>query len=153
MADDTTHPSKHDKAILLVRIMVGLIFIMAGYGKFSGGLAGVEAAFASWGIPAPSITVPLVATAELLGGLGILLGVLPRFSAAVLAIVMLTSTAMVQWPGLMGGPGGFEGSRLDLLLLFCNVAIAWTGAGRYNLPDMMGMAKLDFERRWLDKTT
>lgn len=66
------------------------MFLVYGWNKWTD-LAGVEAMFDGWGIPAPGISAVLVATAELFGGIGILLGVLSRFSAGVLSVVMVTA--------------------------------------------------------------
>ncbi len=137
-------PTPHCLAMAPIRLMVGLIFINAGYSKFSSGIGGFEGMLQGLGIPMAGILAPLVATAELAGGLGILVGVLPRFSSAVLALVMVTSTTTVQWPN-----GGFQGSRLDLLLLASLVSIAWTGAGGLTVPNLIGKPELDIESRFL----
>jgi putative oxidoreductase len=126
---------------LLVRVALASVFVVAGYQKLTG-LSAVTGFFESVGIPAAGLLTPLVAVAEFFGGLGLLVGVLPRFSAGVLAVVMLVSTFTVAWPD-----GGWQRARLDVVLMLANLAILVAGAGRWTLPKMMGRPELDVESR------
>lgn len=65
-------PSSIDNGLLFMRGGVAIVFIIAGFGKFSGGISGVSGFFESQGIP--GFFAPLVATAELFGGIGITSG-------------------------------------------------------------------------------
>lgn len=134
------------KPFALYPLRLGLAIVFIGYGvnKFAD-LAGAEAMFDQWGIPLPGITVVLVAVAEVFGGLGLLLGVLPRFSSAVLSVVMLTAMFTVKIPGPLQG-----GYALDLALLAGTVTILINGVGRPTVWSVLERFDLAPERRVRD---
>lgn len=134
-----------DTALLLFRLGMAAVFVVSGYQKLTG-LDGTTGFFDSLGIPAAGLFAVLVAVAEFFGGLGLLVGVLPRFSGAVLSIDMLVAILLVTWPN-----GGWDGSRLEVMLLLGGVAIAIAGAGRFTLPEMLDKPELDIESALLGK--
>ena len=72
---------------MLARIIIGWIFIEAGWGKLHH-LDHVVEFFTSLGIPFPQLQAPFVATVELVGGIFILIGLFTRLSSLVLIPVM-----------------------------------------------------------------
>jgi putative oxidoreductase len=56
--------------ITIVRIMMAIVFIVSGYGKWAGGMTATATGFAKAEIPAAAIAAPLIATLELGGGPG-----------------------------------------------------------------------------------
>ena len=76
--------------LLIARILLSIIFIMAGFGKLTS-VAGTGGYMASMGIPMPSLTVWLVIALELLGGLAILFGFFTRYAAWALAAFCVAS--------------------------------------------------------------
>ena len=133
--------SRADTGLLLVRVALASVFVVAGYQKLTG-LSAVTGFFESVGIPAAGAVALLVAIGEFFGGLGLLVGVLPRFSAAVLALVMAVSTITVAWP-----EGGWQRARLDVVLGLASLAITVAGAGRWTLPRLAGRPELDVESK------
>src|ERR1700694_777995 len=89
------------KSLLIVRVVLGVIFLAHGaqkvFGWFGGpGLRGVIAYFKqALGVPAP-LTV-LAALTEFLGGVAMIVGLLVRPAAVGLIIVMLVAIATVHW--------------------------------------------------------
>ena len=79
--------------VLVGRILLSIIFILAGFGKFTG-LAGTAGYFGSMGLPMPMVTAVVVALVELVGGLAILLGFFTRPASYLLAAFCL-ATAFV----------------------------------------------------------
>lgn len=67
-----------DAGLLISRILLSVLFILAGYGKITG-YAGTAAYMASMHVP--SFFLPLVILLELGGGLAIVFGFLTRFTA------------------------------------------------------------------------
>lgn len=67
-----------DAGLLISRILLSVLFIVAGYGKITG-YAGTAAYMASMHVP--SFFLPLVILLELGGGLAIVFGFLTRFTA------------------------------------------------------------------------
>jgi putative oxidoreductase len=82
---------------LAARIVVGEVFLVAGWGKLAN-LAEMTERFASWGIPLAALMTPLVSTLEFVGGLLLLLGLCTRLAAAPLIGVMVVAIAVVLWP-------------------------------------------------------
>lgn len=74
------------------RVLLALIFIIAGWGKLGAGYAGTQQYMESMGVT--GALLPLVIFAELGGGLGILLGALTRLAAGGLA-VFCVATALI----------------------------------------------------------
>lgn len=130
-ARSTNYSHRVDTGLLILRIVVGIVFIMHGGQKlFVFGLGGVTGAFTQMGIPAPSITGPLAAIVELLAGGALVIGLLTRLAAVGLAIDMLGAILFVHYKGGFFLPNGFE---FALTLLAANVAIACAGAGYYSI--------------------
>lgn len=67
-----------DAGLLISRILLSVLFIVAGYGKITG-YAGTAAYMASMHVP--SFFLPLVILLELGGGLAIVFGFLTRFTS------------------------------------------------------------------------
>src|SRR5436309_1517197 len=77
-------------APLAARITVGVEFMGIGWTKLQN-LPAITRNFASLGIPAPEILTPFVSGVEFVGGLLLLLGLLTRFAAVPLMIVMVVA--------------------------------------------------------------
>ncbi|MDE2228165.1 MAG: DoxX family protein [Alphaproteobacteria bacterium] len=75
---------------LLGRILLALIFVLAGYNKLTGGVGSTVANMTSHGIPAASALVYGAIAVELAGGLMLMIGLYARWSALVLFVYMLT---------------------------------------------------------------
>lgn len=125
--------------LLLVRVVVGLSFILHGLSKFQMGLDQVAGWFGSMGIPA--ILAYVVAYLELLGGIGLILGVGTRLWAALLSIVMIGATLKVKAAnGFLGGENG-PGYELEVLLLVMLVLLAAAGRTPFSLGQLLSPAK------------
>jgi putative oxidoreductase len=111
--------------LTLVRISTGLIFTVHGYQKFAGGIAGVVGFFTKVAIPAPGAMAPFVATLELVGGVLLILGLLTRWIALLLAFEMIVTTFWVVIPAR-----GWNASDLDRSLLAAGLALFLAGPGR-----------------------
>jgi putative oxidoreductase len=118
---------------LALRIPVGIIFMAHGAQKlfawFGGyGLSGTGQFFESIGL-APGVAMAFLAgSAEFFGGLFIILGLLTRPSALVLAFTMLIAIVSVHLPnGLFMSNGGYE---FGLALLAASVSLMLSGGGK-----------------------
>lgn len=72
---------------LIARLIIGWVFLWAGYGKL-GNLSNVVGYFESLGIPLASVQAPFVALVELIGGLALILGLGTRLFSGLLASTM-----------------------------------------------------------------
>ncbi|WP_421775559.1 DoxX family protein [Gracilimonas sp.] len=120
-------------AILLLRIGVGVIFIIAGWGKLTG-IEGVQGFFGNIGIPMAGVMAWVVALVEFVGGIMMLTGYKVEIPGILLAITMLVAIFTVK----MGGDGGFRGMRLEIMLLLTSLALSMIGTGKYSLDAMLG---------------
>ena len=130
-----TDSNRTDLALLLLRLVLGAVFLAHGGQKlFVFGFGGVSGAFGQMGIPGAGITGPLTALVEFFGGLAILTGLLTRLAGLGLAVVMLGAILFVHLPAGFFAPKGFE---FPLTLLGIAGALAITGAGRYSLDHVI----------------
>jgi len=108
-------------APLAVRITVGWVFLWSGWGKLQI-LPRMIENFRGWGIPFPEIVTPFVSGVEFVGGILLLLGLLTRFAAVPMMIVMLVAIVSAKWSGV---------DSLETLLGFEEVSyfvmFAWLG--------------------------
>ena len=83
-------PAVRDGALLVLRLILGVIFISHGWDKiFITGVDKTTGYFVAAGIPQAEITVWLVAIIELVGGALLILGLLAPAVAMVLVVTML----------------------------------------------------------------
>ena len=117
----------NDITHLGIRLAVGVIFLVHGIAKimmpqFGGFLANL-------GLPAEM--APLIALAEIIPGILLIIGVLSRISASLLSIIMLGAILHVKkLATLTGGPGSYE---FELVLLAANLTIITMGPGRISI--------------------
>jgi putative oxidoreductase len=123
-------------ALTILRVIVGFLFAAHGWQKFNEfTIAGTQASFTKMGIPAAEAAAPIVATLELVGGVALILGVLAKVFAALLALDMLGALFLVHAPaGVFAANGGYE---LVLLLAAAALAVALAGAGRLSVDRVL----------------
>src|SRR5689334_13104585 len=111
---------------LAIRIVVGWVFLWTGWLKLNA-LPRMIQNFRDWGIPAPEILTPLASGIEFVGGLLLLVGLLTRFAAVSLMIVMVVAivsakaTEIDSFVTLLG----FE--EVSYFVMFAWLAIAGPG--------------------------
>ena len=127
-------------APLALRVAAGIIFIAHGGQKlfawFGGyGLQGTGQWMASIGLEPGYLMALLAGSGEFFGGLFILLGLLTRPAAAVLALTMVVAIVSVHLPnGLFMANGGYE---FGLALLAVSVSLLISGAGKFSLDTLL----------------
>ena len=130
-----TESSRTDFALAILRVVVGIVFLAHGGQKlFVFGFDGVTGAFTQMGAPLPQITAPMVALLEFFGGLALVAGLLTRFAAVGLALVMLGAMVLVHLAAGFFAPNGVE---FPLTLLAASAALAVAGAGRFSLDHLI----------------
>jgi len=86
---------------LLVRLTIGLVFVMTGWGKLNN-LDTVTGFFRSLGIPAAGFHAVFVSSLELVGGLLLIAGLGTRIASALLISVMAVAIWTAKLPELHG---------------------------------------------------
>ncbi|MFB5632346.1 MAG: DoxX family protein [Nitrosopumilus sp.] len=115
----------NDVVFMGLRSAVGVIFILHGMMKFNPGFAN---ALPNMGLP-PEMQIP-IALAEVVPGILLIIGVLSRFSGALLSIVMIGAIFHVKGAQSMTGDGGVE---IDVILLAASLVIMIAGPGRISI--------------------
>ncbi len=117
-------------AILVIRVTLGVLMFAHGAQKVFGvfGGKGLDATVdgMSKGLGMPSWLAYLSCFTELVGGIGIILGVLTRFFSIAVLINMLVAVFAVHFKNGLLGPGGFEFPG-SLAMLALTIALAGPG--------------------------
>lgn len=100
--------------IILIRVIVGVVFLTEGILKFmQPGELGVGR-FAHIGLPLPGLLAPLVAVVEIVAGTALLLSLYAGDAALALLVVILVAIATTKIPILLGHSlGHFEPAKLN----------------------------------------
>jgi putative oxidoreductase len=124
------------------RLALGIIFVVSGVGKvFAVGpkASGIEAfagTLAQLGIPLPTVAAWGVGVLELVGGVLLLIGLLTRIVAGLLAIDMAVATVLVHLPnGFVISDGGYE---YTLVLTLSALGLALSGPGVISVKRALG---------------
>ena len=112
-------------ALLLLRVMVGVVFTSSGWKHLSSVRAGSTDIGMSKGFTA------FLGVAELAGGLGVAFGVLTQLAAIGLILIMLGAIQkkIFVWRTGFWGASGTNGWSYDTMLLLMNLVILTTGGG------------------------
>lgn len=121
-------------APLVLRIAVGMVFIQTGWGKLNDLPFFIEK-FKEWGIPAPELQAPFVATVEFVGGACMLLGLATRYLAVPLAVTMVVAIKTVLWKEDTTFLDLFNFSEFTYLCIFAALAIG--GAGPWSVDALV----------------
>jgi putative oxidoreductase len=118
-----------DVALLLLRVMVGIVVITSGWKH----LKDPEARSKDIGM-SKGFTIFLGA-AEVAGGLGVIFGVLTQLAAAGLILIMLAAIQkkVFVWRTGFWGKSGTNGWSYDTMLVVMNLVIVTTGGGNFSL--------------------
>ncbi len=148
-------------ATILIRLMVGGIFLSEGIQKFLYPADLGAGRFEKIGIPFPEIMGPFVGAVEIVCGILLLAGLLTRLSTIPLIFAMCVAMFTIKLPILLGhGFWGFSlrelprygfwsmmrESRNDLCMIIGSVYLLVVGAGRWSL-DWMISRKIGSEAR------
>lgn len=90
--------------MLLVRLMVGIVFLFEGILKFIQPSELGAGRFAHIGLPLPGVLAPLVAVVEIVAGAALLIGVYAGDAALALLVIILTAIVTTKIPILLGHP-------------------------------------------------
>src|ERR1700719_2788698 len=122
-----------DIALLLLRLMVGIVFITSGYKHLK------DPATRSKDIGMSKSFTIFLGTAELAGGLGVISGVLAQLAAIGLILVTLGAIQkkIFTWQTGFWGKSGTNGWSYDTMLVAINLVIVTTGGGNLTLTHLI----------------
>ena len=118
-----------DLALLLMRLLVGLVFVSSGWSHAKDPVARAKSIGMSPGF------ARFLGVAELAGGLGVAIGVLPQLAALGLILIMLGAIQkkIFVWRTGFWGKSGTNGWSYDTMLVIMNLVILTTGGGNLSL--------------------
>ncbi len=120
-------------APVFLRVVTGLIFVVHGYQKWSGGVDQFAGFLATLGFPAPMFFAWVVTLVEIFGGAALLIGFLTHWAAKLLAIDMIVALFVVHVDkGFYVSEGGYE---FVLLLLASVIFFMSTGPGMWSMDE------------------
>ncbi len=113
---------------LFLRLGLAAVFMVHGYPKLFGGLAGTAQWFESVGIKPGKFWALVVGVVEFFGGVFLVIGLFVQPVALLLVINMAVAIWKVKFK--MGFKNGYE---FDLILLLMALALLILGGGAYSL--------------------
>ncbi len=118
-----------DAALLLLRIMVGIVFMTSGWKHLK------DPQGRSKDIGMSKAFTIFLGAAELAGSLGVIFGVLAQLAALGLILIMLGAIQkkIFVWRTGFWGKSGTNGWSYDVMLVVMNLVIVTTGGGNLSL--------------------
>lgn len=119
---------------VILRVVLGIIFLAHGLDKFQSGISNISGFFESIGVPGYMAVV--VAVIETVGGIALILGAATRIVSMLLAFILLVAifTAKIS----AGFLGGYE---LDVALMAIAVSLAITGSNLWSIDSLFSSKK------------
>ena len=128
-------PARAAKALVLIRILVGWVFVSEGVQKFLFPAQLGVGRFQKIGIPAPQIMAPLVGAVEIVCGALLLIGLFSRLAAIPLLGVISVAIATTKLPMIAktGIWSMLHEARTDFSMLLGLLFLLIAGAGPLSL--------------------
>ncbi|WP_075601598.1 DoxX family protein [Saccharicrinis aurantiacus] len=119
-----------DAGLLLIRLSIGLLMLLHGLAKLSGGINFIKGMVSQLGLP--QFLAYGVFVGEILAPIAIIIGIRTRLASAVFAINCLVAIFMAHSNDIfsLGKHGGWAIELLGLYL-FGALALFFTGGGKY----------------------
>ena len=114
---------------LLLRVVLGIVFLAHGAAKFQSGIVNIAGWFDSIGLPGGLAYI--VATIELVGGIALILGIGTRVVSALIGLIMVGAIIKVNLAA-----GFIDGYAYDLVLLIVAVYLVLNGSKLFALEQI-----------------
>jgi putative oxidoreductase len=132
------------KTTILIRLMVGAIFLSEGFQKFLFPESVGAGRFEKIGFDNPHFWAQFTGTFEIGCGVLILVGLLTRIAVIPLVIVMLTALVTTKWPIFI--EQGFwkmaHETRTDFAMVLSLIFLLMNGAGHWSVDAMIKKRKV-----------
>lgn len=125
-------------SIVLIRIMVGFVFVSEGIQKFLYPEIRGVGRFIKIGIPYPEFFGYFVPTFEIVCGVLVVIGLFTRLASIPLIIIMLTAIISSKIPILLN-EGFWEmahAARTDWSMLIGSIVLLLSGNGKYSIEQL-----------------
>jgi putative oxidoreductase len=134
--------SRIANAVILIRILVGWVFVSEGIQKFLFPVQLGAGRFAKIGIPLPQVMAPFVGAVEIIFGALVILGLFTRLAAIPLLGVIVTAIVTTKLPMLhqSGVWSMLHEARTDFSMLLGLLFLLIVGGGGLALDRLRGDA-------------
>lgn len=121
-----------DTGLLILRLVIGVLMLLHGFGKLGGGLEFIKGMLSQKGLP--SFIAYGVIVGEVIAPIAIIIGYRTRIAASIYAINCLAAILLVHAQDIfkMGEHGGWAIELLGLYL-FGSLVLFFSGGGKYAL--------------------
>jgi putative oxidoreductase len=132
-------PGEAPRAVILIRLLVGLVFLEQGLQKFLFPHVMGAGRFARIGIPAPGAMAPFVGAIEIACGLMLIAGVLTRLAAVALLMDITAAILATKLPILLGHMTRYafwsisSEAHIDFAMLMGLLFLLAVGAGPWSV--------------------
>ncbi|MED4531568.1 DoxX family protein [Metabacillus fastidiosus] len=130
---------KNGVAATILRVFLGITFLIHGLSKFQGGIENTVGFFESLGLP--GFTAYMVALIELIGGIAVILGLGTRIISILFVIVLAVAIVKVKLAAGFLGNGQMAGYELDLALMAISIYLAITKRSLLALDNVLFRSK------------
>ncbi|HTE23793.1 DoxX family protein [Flavitalea sp.] len=141
-----------DWGILILRVALGVGFLVHGWAKISRGTGGFEKLLNLIGVPMANLNAQIVPYLEFLGGIAIIAGIFTRIISVPLIITMIVAmftihihygfstvnTIGLSETGPKFGPPGYE---INIVYIAGLLSLIFTGSGKYSVDEFLRIGK------------
>lgn len=140
----TLPPSVRDAALLVARLLLGVVLVAHGWQKVVGnGLGATAEGFGKMGVPLAPVSAAYAGIVELVGGVLILVGAATAVVGVLVVLDMLGAALIVHvGNGVMVTDGGWE---LVGVIGAAALVLAAVGAGRYSVDHALASRRIPAE--------
>jgi putative oxidoreductase len=142
--------TRDDRKTIIVRLVVGLIFLSEGIQKFLFPDLMGTGRFIKIGFAHPAVWAYFTASFEVVCGILVLIGLYVRLSSIPLLIIMITAFITTKWPILI--EKGFwimaHDYRVDFAMTMLLIYLLISGGGRWSAD----LSIFGREKRYFEKT-
>ncbi|NMO97805.1 DoxX family protein [Paenibacillus lemnae] len=120
--------------VLILRVVLGIIFLVHGLDKFQSGISNISGFFESIGIP--GYMAGVVAVIETAAGILLIAGAGTRVVSIIVTVILLVAVFTAK--SSAGFLGGYE---LDVALMAMAVSLIFTGAGKWSVDALFNRSR------------
>jgi putative oxidoreductase len=127
-----SQPMTEDLGKLILRVTVGLLMLMHGLAKITGGVSGIGGMLQRVGLPDELAWGAYIG--EVLAPILVILGFYARIGAALMVVNMLFAIGLAHMKDVFAlTPSGAWALELQGFFLACSLVVALIGPGRYSI--------------------
>ncbi|MFB6362743.1 DoxX family protein [Paenibacillus elgii] len=129
----------YEVSLLLIRLVLGISFLVHGVVKFQSGIGNIAGWFESIGLP--GFAAYVVGIIEVVGGIALILGLGTRIVASLFALIMIGAIVKAKWAGGFLGSPQMAGYELDLAFFVMALALAIAGSSLLALDGLLSAGR------------